>query len=89
MVELQLDDKCEDNTPPKSGSCSTLPDGLLTAFAMCTVLLVAVHLLALMISTCVLPHIEVVASAAPVDSMTSLDTPDATISEAPHITMHR
>lgn len=50
MVEVNLSDT------------STLPYGLLIAFAVCTTLLVSVHMLALMISTCILPNVEAVAS---------------------------
>lgn len=64
MVEAQLDDD--------------LPNGILIFFSVCTTLLVSVHLLALMISTCILPHIEVVASI----------NGYATVSESPHETMH-
>lgn len=51
MVEVTL---CDMKHP--------LPFGLLIAFAVCTTLLVSVHMLALMISTCILPNVEAVAS---------------------------
>ncbi|XP_068897659.1 calcium release-activated calcium channel protein 1-like isoform X1 [Tenebrio molitor] len=50
MVELQL------NTP------MTIPSTVLVVFAVITTLLVAVHMLALMISTCILPNIEAICS---------------------------
>lgn len=53
-----------------------VPEALLIAFCVCTTLLVAVHMLALLISTCILPHIEAVTS-----------TPCA-ISESPHEKLH-
>ena len=39
-----------------------VPESLMILFAVSTVLLIAVHMLALMISTCVLPNVEAVAN---------------------------
>lgn len=48
MVEINIDEK--------------IPVPLLITFVVCTVLLIAVHMLALMISTCILPNVEAVAN---------------------------
>lgn len=40
---------------------SEVPTALLVGFVICTTLLIAVHMLSLMIATCILPHIESVA----------------------------
>lgn len=88
MVEVQLTDSCKEDNGKTADDCA-VPQGLLIAFSVCTTLLVAVHLLALMISTCVLPHVEAVANITHVDSMASLRGTTTTISESPHITMHR
>ncbi|KAJ6216307.1 hypothetical protein RDWZM_007464 [Blomia tropicalis] len=54
MVELQVNNGREDS--------SQVPTSLLVAFTACTTLLVSVHVLALMISTCILPNVEAVAA---------------------------
>ncbi|XP_067138342.1 calcium release-activated calcium channel protein 1-like [Centruroides vittatus] len=64
MVEVQLSER--------------MPRELLIAFSVCTTLLVAVHMLALMISTCILPNVEAVASVHGL----------AAVSESPHEKMH-
>ena len=55
MVELQVNN----NSNKES---SQVPTGLLITFTACTTLLVSVHMLALMISTCILPNVEAAAS---------------------------
>lgn len=53
----------------------TVSQPILIIFAVCTTLLVSVHLLALMMSTCILPHM---------DSVTNLHSASA-IRESPHV----
>ncbi len=53
MVEIQLN---------KGNIGGDLPKPLLILFAVCTTLLVAVHMMALLISTCILPNMEAIAS---------------------------
>lgn len=50
MVEMQM------NTDTQ------VPPGLLVAFVICSSLLIAVNMIALMISTCILPHIQAISS---------------------------
>lgn len=66
MVELQLDKNTQ------------VPSSVLIAFAVITTLLVAVHLLALMISTCILPNVDAVCS---LDSIKLVD-------DSPHERLH-
>lgn len=68
MVELQV----------TNDSANPVPTALLITFTVCTTLLVSVHMLALMISTCILPHVEAVASVHGL----------AAVSESPHKRMH-
>lgn len=71
MVEVQLENDKEH--PEKN-----VPDYLLVAFSVCTTLLVSVNMLALLISTCILPNIESVSSIPGISA----------VSESPHEKLH-
>lgn len=64
LVELQID--------------KDVKDDVILIFAICTTLLVSVHILSLMISTCILPNIEVICDL----KMIKL------VNEAPHKRLH-
>ncbi|XP_058836925.1 calcium release-activated calcium channel protein 1 isoform X3 [Topomyia yanbarensis] len=66
MVEVQLDEN------------TSVPPSMLITFAVCTTLLVAVHMLALMISTCILPNIETVCNLHSI----------SLVNESPHERLH-
>ena len=64
MVEVELD--------------SSIDNSLLVVFSICTTLVVAIHLLALMISTCILPNMDAVSN---VHNVTA-------VLESPHEKLH-
>ncbi|CAG5136101.1 unnamed protein product [Candidula unifasciata] len=80
MVEISIDNDApggngtEANGGEKASSEAGVPELLLIVFAICTTLLVSVHLLALMISTCILPNMEAISNVHSVQA----------VNESPH-----
>lgn len=66
MVELQI------------GSDQKIPKSIMITYAVVTTLLVAVHMLALMISTCILPNVEAICSLNSINF----------VEESPHERLH-
>ena len=64
MVEIQLNpcSNVEKETSESSKKCEPLPFSLMILFAVCTTLLVGIHMLALLISTCILPNLDAVSN---------------------------
>ncbi len=60
LVELALSDIVRD----AKDSSREIPVALIVAFCVTTSLLISAHLLALMISTCILPHLDAIAMAS-------------------------
>lgn len=84
MVEIQLNDdltkNCEEIEPNCTDSCPLRENcyhynRLLIAFAVVTTLLIATHMFALLISTCILPNLEAV---------NSITGSGVDVSESPH-----
>jgi len=55
-----------------------IPSGLIITFTVCTTLVVAIHLIALFISTCILPHIDAIANS----------DDDTELAHSPHVRLH-
>lgn len=80
MVEISIDkdDSSGNGTTMDNGKKASVeegvPESLLIVFAVCTTLLVSIHLVALMISTCILPNMEAISNVHSVQA----------VNESPH-----
>ncbi|EDV29134.1 uncharacterized protein TRIADDRAFT_52705 [Trichoplax adhaerens] len=85
MVEIDIAPVQSTNNIIGSNTTTNCPPGhkcvplyLLVCFAVLTTILISVHLFAVMISTCILPHIDAAESEGPSDGM-----------ESPHFELHK
>lgn len=79
-IKVNVFNSTENTTHIIKQTCSKVPESLLITFGICETLVVAVHLIALMISTCILPHVEAMSNMIKLEPHL--------IDESPHITLH-
>jgi calcium release-activated calcium channel protein 1 len=66
-----------------------IPQSLLVIFTICTTLVVTIHLIALFISTCILPHIDAVAENRDESFWPRPDDNQLNVERSPHVRLHR
>jgi len=66
-----------------------LPTGLLVLFAICTTLVVSIHLIALFISVCILPHIDAIGADKFDHDANDSKPSTSALRRSPHIRLRR